>query len=371
MRTIFEIPRLRILVIAGLLLTLLSGCSPFYVIRAAYEQSRILINREDITDRIADKDTPEGERNKLALVLEARQFGIDLGLTPKHAFTQYSPVKGEAVAWVVSAAPKDEFRLYTWWFPFVGSIPYKGFFDKVDAIEEAKALQRDGYETWVRGTEAFSTLGWFDDPLLSTTLRNSSEHIVNTVLHESLHSTLWVPNHVAFNEGLANFVGFEAGIQFYQKRLASCAALAEGEAQTSCQTAEQASLGRAQRALERELAISVGIEQAYQALKTLYESSASTDEKLSQRELLFRQHIAPLRANYPELQILKTVNNAEIMQLQLYLANLDLFKAHYDSVGGSWSKFLADMAVVKEQFAASEQEDPFTLLRKLQAQPAR
>jgi predicted aminopeptidase len=341
------------------------GCSPFYVIRAAYEQSRILVNREDISERIASEETTAEEKEKLALVLEARQFGIDIGLTPKEAFTQYSRVKGEAVAWVVSASPKDEFKLYTWWFPFVGSIPYKGFFDKVDAIEEAKELQSEGYETWVRGTEAFSTLGWFNDPLLSTTLRNPPEHIVNTVLHESLHSTIWVPNHVAFNECLANFVGFEAGRQFYERRLATCNSVTAEPDRTNCLTNASASLEKARRSMERELAISAGIERAYAALKELYESSASKDQKLARREVLFREHIAPLREKYPELQILKAVNNAEIMQLQLYLAHLELFKEHFAQIGGSWERFLSDMNQVKEQYAADNKQDPYALLSKL------
>jgi len=150
----------------GVILAALSGCSPFYVIRAAYEEGKILMNRKEIAEAIAAPDTSPDERNKLELVLEAREFAIGMGLTPGESFTKFTHVDRDTLAWVVLGSKPDSFTLYTWWFPIVGRVPYKGFFEKASADAAAAALERRGYESWVRGTEAISTLGWFNDPVL-------------------------------------------------------------------------------------------------------------------------------------------------------------------------------------------------------------
>ena len=106
----------------------LSGCSPTYVIRAAYEESKILINREDIPDVIADPATSLDEQAKLLKVVAAREFAKNLGLNPQDSFTTYSRVDRDILAWVVVGSKPDAFALHTWWFPIVGSVPYKGFF---------------------------------------------------------------------------------------------------------------------------------------------------------------------------------------------------------------------------------------------------
>src|SRR5690606_33281988 len=104
----------------------------------------------------------------------------------------------------------------------VGSVPYKGFFEKEDAEHAAQKLELAGFETWVRGTDAFSTLGWFDDPVLSTTLSNSIPSIVDTVIHESVHSTVWIKGRVDFNESLANFIGGQGAYQFFKEKYELC-----------------------------------------------------------------------------------------------------------------------------------------------------
>lgn len=338
---------------------LLASCSPGYVARGAYEQGKILLNRRDIKDVLKDRETPEEEREKLALVLEARKFAETIGLTPGNSYTTYSDIGKDTLSWVVVGARKDSFSLYTWWFPVVGRVPYKGFFDQADAQAQAKELQAQGFETWVRGTDAFSTLGWFNDPVLSTTLRNPPVRIANTVIHESVHATVWIPGSVPFNESLANFVAIAANEQFFVQRVAACKRDPSGD----CSVVE--SMLRAARndaAVQYDL--SNGVQALYAALDALYKDpSLSSDEKVARREAVFSQYVTPLRSKYPQLQALRQVNNAEIMQLKIYLTDLGLFREIFERVGGNWGAFFAQMGEIRAQRDEDGSLDSFELLR--------
>ena len=120
-----------------LLLALAAGCSPLYVLRAGYEEAKILSRRTSIARLVGDSDTPPATREKLRLVLEARTFAVDsLGLEAGDSYTTFSQLDSDTLALIVSAAHRDRFEPYTWWFPIVGHVPYKGFFD-FDAAPEA------------------------------------------------------------------------------------------------------------------------------------------------------------------------------------------------------------------------------------------
>ena len=333
------------------------ACSPFYVMRAGYEQSKILLAREEIEDVVAKPETSSDEKGKLERVLSAREFAIKMGLTPKDSFTLYSKVDRDILAWVLLACEEDAFSLYTWWFPFVGTVPYKGYFDKEDAFCAGKRLANRGYEVWIRGTEAISTLGWFNDPVLSTTLRHGHIHIVNTVLHETLHTTLWVKNHVDFNESLANFVGFQGAVDYFQSKLSACSV-----DDNKCKEQNSKYLKEAIRLLDREIEISNILEELYSELDTLYSSNVTKDEKLNRREEVFSKHVKPLRNKHPKLKILTEVNNAELMQLKLYLTKLDRFQAAFKNSNNSWEIFLKRMHKIADTIDEDSEKNPFTLL---------
>lgn len=328
--------------------------------RAAYEQSRILARRENIQTLIERPETPDDERRKLQLVLDTRDFALRIGLKPKGAFTKYANVEREVLAWVVSGSKKDTFALYTWWFPFVGRVPYKGFFEHQDAEQEAIKLREQDYETWLRGTEAMSSLGWFNDPILSTTLRHGAVHIVNTVLHESLHSTVWVKGQVEFNEGLAQFVGDEASLDFFEARLDACS-----PGSSNCIHTEQSNLEAARRQRAQDLDLASLLLAVYGDLNALYQSGRSKEEILSERQQIFARHIAPLHRRYPQLGILREINNAEILQLKLYLGGLEKFAPVLASVNRDWHAFLNVSQAVKERVDKTSGLDPFAALTQL------
>lgn len=338
----------------------LAGCSPVYVLEAAYNQGKILLGRRPIEKVIEDADTSAEDREKLQLVIEAREFASHIGLTTNKSFTSYTDIGKETLAWIVVASRKDSFALHTWWFPIVGSVPYKGYFDERSAKAEAEALEREGYESCVRGTEAFSTLGWFNDPLLSTTLRNPPVRIANTVLHESVHSTVWIKNNVAFNESLANFVGSQATVEFFTKRREECRTLG-GDCHRLDVLLGQAVAERAFQGEFGDLITSL-----YDRLERLYSAQdASSEEKIAKREGIFQEIMKPFRARYPALTALHTVNNAEIIQLKLYLTNMRLFEDVFAASGGSWGPFFDKIRGVRAAIDEDNSKDPFKALRDM------
>ena len=201
------------------LLLALCGCSPGYFVRAAYEEGRILWRRKPITTVLAEDGVAPDVRRKLEMVLELRDFAADeLRLNVGGSYAAYSYVDRPVLLHVLTAVPKTSFEPYTWWFPFVGRVPYKGYFDRNDADKEAESLAAQGYDTNIRPAGAFSTLGWFDDPLLGRLLKLDRVSLADVVVHELLHNTLFVPRSVAFNESLANFVGKHGAIEFFVRR---------------------------------------------------------------------------------------------------------------------------------------------------------
>jgi predicted aminopeptidase len=346
-------------IVLAVLAVLMSGCSPGYVVRAAYEQSKILLARRPIQEVIQDPTTSREDSEKLTLVLDARSFASEIGLNPGGSFTQYSDVGKDTLAWVVMASRKDSFALHTWWFPIVGTVPYKGFFGKEDAHSQARQLEAEGYESSVRGTDAFSTLGWFNDPLLSTTLKGSPIRIVNTVIHESVHSTVWIPDHVAFNESLANFVGSRAAVDFFRARLDRV-----GDRPTD------APLQSAVHLAEREHQISMDfadyMSQAYHKLSELYQRQDLTSEqKIDERQRVFVEVMAPFRSRYPRSATVGALNNAELLQSTIYMTRLRMFEKLFLQVNQQWPGFFKHIVELKQQRDSGVGADPFALLEAM------
>ena len=196
-----------------------------YLIRAAWEEGKILVRRRAITELVADPETKPQIAAKLRLVLAARSFAADsIGLRAKQSFTTYSQLDHDTLVLVLSGAYRDKLAARTWWFPIVGRVPYKGYFDFPGAREAAKQLDRDGFDVYLRSSPAFSTLGWFNDPLLSTSLAADTLDLAGTVVHELTHNTFYAPGQTVFNESFANFVGARGSAQFFRSRGSPAAA---------------------------------------------------------------------------------------------------------------------------------------------------
>jgi predicted aminopeptidase len=204
-----------------------------YLVRAAWEEGQILAHRRPISEIINDPATKPAVAQKLRLVLAARAFAADsIGLKAKQSFTTYTALQHDTLVLVLSGAYPDRLEPYTWWFPIVGRVPYKGYFDFGAAREAAKQLAARGFDVYLRPSPAFSTLGWFNDPLLSTSLNADSLELANTVIHELTHNTYYAPGSAVFNESFANFVGARGSAWFFRTR-GSPAAADEADARWS------------------------------------------------------------------------------------------------------------------------------------------
>ena len=211
------------MVAGGLLIVV--GPTACYLSRGAWVEAKILSRREPISRMIADPATPAAIRHKLIVVEAARRFAHDsLGLRTGGSFTTYSHVDHDTLVLVLSAAYRDRLVPYTWWFPIVGRVPYKGFFDFGAARRAAGDLESQGLDVYLRPSSAFSTLGFFNDPLLNTTLSGDSLDLANTVIHEVTHNTFYAPGSVPFNESFASFVGARGAAAFFRARGDSAAA---------------------------------------------------------------------------------------------------------------------------------------------------
>lgn len=215
-----------LLAVAVLVVTyLVASPTGRYLLRAAWAEAGILARRRKIVDIVADSTTPEATRKKLRLVLDARAFAVDsIGLRAKESFTTYSPLDRDTLVLVLSGAYRDRLKSYTWWFPIVGRVPYKGYFDFAAAKDAEKAMQARGFDAYLRPSPAFSTLGWFNDPLLSTSLHADTLDLANTVIHELTHNTFYAPGSAVFNESFANFVGARGAAWFFRSRGGTAAA---------------------------------------------------------------------------------------------------------------------------------------------------
>ena len=192
---------------------LFTGC---YSFEQGVGQISLFVNQEPIEDVIHDNKEPSERIEKLKVVQPVLEFAKkEIGLTPGKSYQKYVPLKAPYVTWVVQAADKRSLELKTWWFPFVGDQPYLGFFNKESALKEREKLVKEGFDTVTGGVSAFSLLGYFPDPLYSSMLdQYTMPQFIETLIHESVHRTLYIPNYYSFNENLADFIAKRGATQF-------------------------------------------------------------------------------------------------------------------------------------------------------------
>ena len=314
---------------AALALSVLSGCTTAqYLAQAGCGQIDLMLRKRDLDAAVADAHVAPRTRALLAQVPQIKHFGEQHSLRPTSNYHHFVQLDRPVVVWVVTASDPLRFHSKTWSFPIVGRVPYLGFFDADSAYTLAGELRQEGLDVDVGGAEAYSTLGWFDDPVLSTMISGGDEaagELADVVLHESLHATLYIDGQTRFNESLAEFVADRLTLTYLDERFG--AASAEKEAFVDAE----------RRSAERRLKM----HRAYEELSTLYASKKPAPEKLAEK----KQILARLRR---EAKYRRPINNATLAAFRTYHSGTPELDALLEACGGSWSRFLGVLAPLKK-----------------------
>ncbi len=332
----------------------LSGCQSIrYYKQAIRGEYQILAHREPIQKLISDSRISLELKAKFKLILRLREFAAkDLRLPVDGQYLRYVDLHRRYVVWNVHAAPEFSLEPKTWWYPFVGSLKYRGYFSESDARQYAEKLKRGGWEIYVEGVEAYSTLGWFKDPILNTFISEPEPDLAEILFHELAHQRVFISGDTDFNEAFATTVGEEGARRWLAAK-----------SEADMDKLYVAALQRNEQFVQLIMA-------AREELNLLYRETSSTENpgapqshlrtkveiaRLKQKK---EEVIAQLRAKYAELQdhwgglgsyarwFAKPLNNAQLNTVAAYYDLVPGFRAMLRKDGGNLEKFYEEVRVL-------------------------
>ncbi len=331
----------------------LSGCATsLYLAKLGLGQAKIVLHSRSVDSVLKDSAIDDSLKDKIELIMEAKTYGEEeIGLVETSNFLRFYQVEGPALLYVLSACPKDRLESYQWWFPITGRVTAKGFFSGEDAIRESEKLENKGLDVFIQGAQAYSTLGWFRDPIFSTTLRHDPATIVNVVIHELTHNTVFFKNHFDFNEQVAFFVGGQGAIDFIGTRFGVGSHLHQ----------------RAIGILEDGVLFGQFINGVHEKLRILYSQSVPREVKVQERESVFgdaKEEFETLKDRFKTDFYLEfervTLNNAAVLAFGRYVADIEQIREVYERLD-------RDLRRTVEFFKGIEKagiEDPQSYVRR-------
>lgn len=289
-------------------LLLLQGC---YYAHVARGHTDMMKRAEPIGSIVADPSTPKELARRLQLVQEAREFSIDvLKLPDNDSYRSYSDIERDFVVWNVFAAPEFSLVPRRWCFPISGCVSYRGYFNKDAARREGRRWAKKDYDVIIGGVSAYSTLGTFDDPVISSMMNWDDHRLVATLFHELAHQKLYVKGNTEFNESFATAVA-EFGMNRW---LAS--------------RGDEAGLAEYRKSRELRQRLMTHVANARKDLETYYSETLDDDEKRLLKEhrleLLQEQVAAELdkEGRQPDSWLSGPLNNARLASMALYEGSL-------------------------------------------------
>jgi predicted aminopeptidase len=305
---------------------LTTGC---YLGHLATGQARLMRGGRPIDEVMKDPATPASLRNQLETIQDARTYARDLGLEVDEQYTSYVDWPGDRIVTTVVTTRPGEVTPAGFWFPVLGRLPYKGFFDRKRAEAEAEKLRGKGFDVCVIGVPAYSTLGWINDPVTAPMLRNGEGRTVESIFHELVHATVYTKDHVDFNETVASFIGQEASVQFY----------ADTEGATAAET-RRAAVDDS-RALS---AILTGLRDRIEALYQETEPGVEQKRRREALEITAREELAALalrgRDGTSLAQSIR-LNDACVALSGTYSAGIERYVANLATLDGNLPEFIA------------------------------
>jgi predicted aminopeptidase len=330
---------------------LLCGC---YVLKQGRYVLKYSTEARRMEKLLRSADTPEDVKAFFSLVGQVRRYASDsIGLAKNDNFSTYIELHKSHIVDVVYGAGRLNFTPYTWRFPFFGTFPNKGFFDVNDAKKEADGLAKKGYDACIMGAGAFSTLGFFSDPVYSYMRQYSPFRLAFLIFHEQTHTTIFIKNQLQFNEELATFIGREGGLRFIKGKFGD--------------TSEQYKSALSEVRDEDEY--SVLMKSLHVRLKAIYNSAGLKDEdKLRQKQEIISRFRDSVALNYDSLfssQAYRglskaTINNATLVADMTYTLNLKLFGDLYERKNRDFKAMLSSIMTLKKK-----KGDPHERVREL------
>lgn len=299
-----------LLLISIVFILLGSGCSNLgYYSQQVSGHLGLMWSRVDINDLLQDEKTAQPLKSKLQLVLQIRDFASDeLSLPKNDSYRSYVELDRPHVVWNVVAAPEFSLELDKWCFLFVGCVSYRGYYSEEKALAFAEPLRAQGKDIYVPGVSAYSTLGWFDDPMLSTLIQRTEPRLAGLVFHELAHQLLYIKDDTAFNESFAKAVEIEGVRRWMQQR---------GTPELSAEYALQK---------QRNNTFVQLVQTTSQELKQLYASGMAEEQMRTKKAEIFtrmRQQYETLKAQWNgytgyDKWFAKDLNNAKLGTVSVY-----------------------------------------------------
>jgi predicted aminopeptidase len=294
----------------------LGGC---YYFQAARGQLDVMNKREPIDELVAADATPEKLTKQLELVMDARQFAVDeLYLPDNDSYRSYADLGRDYVVWNVFAAPEFSLEPKTWCFPIAGCVAYRGYFSEEAAQRKAAQLRGDGFDVFVGGVPAYSTLGKFDDPVLNTMMHWDDTRLVATIFHELAHQELYIRDDTEFNESFASAVE-EFGIERW---LASRGEKAEFDSYLERQDLSQ-------RLMDMISGARADLEELFTSSMAPHEMRAGKQRRLEQLRGALGEELERSGQKAPGW-LNGDLNNARLVSMGLYRNRLPEFRALYE-----------------------------------------
>ncbi|HMO17943.1 MAG TPA: aminopeptidase [Oligoflexia bacterium] len=332
----------------------LHSCSLPYYTSAGYHQARLLLSRKSIDSALKEEKLDLDLKNKLELTLIAREYADKIGLKPGKTFLTFATKSDIPKSWLVIAAKSLKLEVYEWKFPIVGSLPYKGFFSPEEAETEKIKLEKEGYDTTIRTSAAYSTLGWFDDPIMPSTLSLDHLALFNTVVHEIVHTSFWIKGQVAFNETMANAVGFLATATYFKSK--------ETLPELINNISSDFNPIIAIKNLVRECELSKEFSKTKIKLDETFNTDISDEEKLAIKNKVYIELENKILELYDHKKTKSdgNINNASFLAQYTYLQDFELFLLLFKEKGSISEMIKALESISKEP---ETETSPFNVLR--------
>jgi predicted aminopeptidase len=322
------------LLAAAIITSAVAGCtSVSYYAQSIEGHVEIMAKRRNVGRLIRDPATPAPLRAKLETAAAIRRFASEkLALPDNASYRSYVDIGRDDVTLAVFAAPRFSLAPVTWCFPVFGCVPYKGYFSRKDAIESAAELQRKGLDVYVSGVTAYSTLGWFSDPLLSTMMRQDDTYLATLIFHELAHQKVYVNGDSAFNEAFAVSVE-TSGTRKWLRATGNSAGLRRYETNRNRSADFLRLVGQTREELR----------QVYGSPRTPQKMAAAKDAAIER-----------LRARYHKMRdgrwggykgydgwFDSPINNAKLAATSVYGEQVPAFLRLHDLCGGDYPRFYA------------------------------